>query len=181
MRVDTVDETAEIRAELSPSDNRRLGDREKALAGGVGALIAVVMAAALLWQATGVLVDEVFRPKAPTATTRQPLPVVAAPPLALPPLAAPTVAAPRAAPVAATAVVVVQQIPVQPTVAQATATPVPTPAPAVTSERLHTVEHGDTLFSIARRNGTTVNALVTANGLPSADAVLSVGRRLVIP
>jgi LysM repeat protein len=43
------------------------------------------------------------------------------------------------------------------------------------------VERGDTLFSIARRNGTTVSALVAANGLPSAEEVLSVGKRLVIP
>jgi LysM repeat protein len=47
--------------------------------------------------------------------------------------------------------------------------------------RVHTVERGDTLFSIARRNGTTVEALVDANGLGSRDAVLSVGRRLVLP
>jgi LysM repeat protein len=47
--------------------------------------------------------------------------------------------------------------------------------------RVHVVERGDTLFSIARRTGTTVNALVTANGLGTPDTPLSIGRRLVIP
>lgn len=57
----------------------------------------------------------------------------------------------------------------------------PTAASGARGGRVHVVQHGDTLFSIARRNGTTVDALVTANDLGSPSAVLSVGRQLVIP
>jgi murein DD-endopeptidase MepM/ murein hydrolase activator NlpD/acylphosphatase len=52
------------------------------------------------------------------------------------------------------------------------------PAPPL---RVHVVDQGDTLYAIARRNATTVKALVGANRLPSADAPLRVGQRLVIP
>jgi len=43
----------------------------------------------------------------------------------------------------------------------------------------YTVVKGDTLFSIARRNGTTVNALKSANGLSSD--VIRIGQSLRIP
>jgi LysM repeat protein len=79
----------------------------------------------------------------------------------------------------------------QPTPAE---TPRPTAAPAETAVsransgsspqltgRQYVVQPGDTLFSIARRNGTTVDAMVVANRLVSRDAVLPVGQRLVIP
>jgi murein DD-endopeptidase MepM/ murein hydrolase activator NlpD len=42
------------------------------------------------------------------------------------------------------------------------------------------VQPGDTLFAIARRYGTTVEAIAAANGLPSAHR-LRVGQRLVLP
>ena len=58
---------------------------------------------------------------------------------------------------------------------------VPAPAPSNQAQREHTVVKGDTLFSIARRNGATVDALVAANGLGSRDAVLAIGRTLVVP
>ncbi|HEU5317683.1 MAG TPA: LysM peptidoglycan-binding domain-containing protein, partial [Chloroflexota bacterium] len=45
----------------------------------------------------------------------------------------------------------------------------------------HLVVKGDTLFSIARRNGVTIDALVAANGLPSRDALLPIGRTLDVP
>src|SRR5688572_5563350 len=162
----------------SPSDARRRGDRQKALAGAVGTVIAIGLVGSLLWHATGVMVASVFRPNTgaaglapPTVTrtaestaTRAALTVTLIPSAEPPSTAvAPTVAPPTAA---------------APTVAPPTVTPVPSP---VASGRVHTVERGDTLFSIARRNGTTVPALVAANGLPSADTVLSVGKRLVIP
>ena len=44
---------------------------------------------------------------------------------------------------------------------------------------VHVVSWGDTLFSIAARYGTSVNALIQANGLRNAD-VIYVGQRLVI-
>lgn len=56
-----------------------------------------------------------------------------------------------------------------------------TPSPAhAASPGFVIVNYGDTLYSIAMRNGTTVDALVQANGLPSSTFVL-VGQRLVIP
>ena len=55
------------------------------------------------------------------------------------------------------------------------------PASAAPHRATHTVVKGDTLYSIARRNGTTVDALVVANGMASAEAVLAVGRSLIIP
>jgi LysM repeat protein len=43
------------------------------------------------------------------------------------------------------------------------------------------VERGDTLYSIARRHNTTVDALVAANDLRTRDAILPVGQKLVVP
>lgn len=52
---------------------------------------------------------------------------------------------------------------------------------ASVAERRHEVRPGDTLWSIARRYGVSVEALVSANGLPSSRAPLRVGRRLIVP
>jgi LysM repeat protein len=54
--------------------------------------------------------------------------------------------------------------------------PVPTATPSVT---IYVVQHGDTLFSIARRFGSTVAAVKTANGLMSNNIIP--GQQLVIP
>ncbi len=60
------------------------------------------------------------------------------------------------------------------------ATPIPAGTPTPPSgQTTHVVQQGDTLYSIARRYGTTVEAIKTANGLTS-DAI-SVGQRLIIP
>lgn len=53
--------------------------------------------------------------------------------------------------------------------------------PASTGTLQHVVQQGDTLFSIARRYGVTVDAIVSANGLPSADTIIRVGDVLAIP
>src|SRR5215203_5430775 len=45
---------------------------------------------------------------------------------------------------------------------------------------LYIVQRGDTLYRIAVRFGVTVNALVSANGLPNAN-VIYVGQVLTIP
>jgi len=45
---------------------------------------------------------------------------------------------------------------------------------------VHVVSRGDTLYSVARRYGTTVNAIVQANGLPNSNRIY-VGQRLVVP
>jgi N-acetylmuramoyl-L-alanine amidase len=53
-------------------------------------------------------------------------------------------------------------------------------APVASSGRSHVVVRGDTLSGIARRQGTTVAALVAANQLPNADHV-RIGARLTVP
>ncbi|WP_053075035.1 muramidase family protein [Ornithinibacillus californiensis] len=65
-----------------------------------------------------------------------------------------------------------------PTSGEVVPTPPPTPAPTVTSTS-HTVETGDTLWGIANRYGTTVDALKQANQL--ASNVLQIGQTLTIP
>jgi LysM repeat protein len=58
-----------------------------------------------------------------------------------------------------------------------TATPTP---PAVTGGCYYVVRRGDTLFSIARRFGTTIGAIAQANGLSNPRYILA-GQRLIIP
>jgi LysM repeat protein len=58
-----------------------------------------------------------------------------------------------------------------------TATP---PPPAVTGGCYYVVRRGDTLFSIARRFGTTIGAIAQANGL-SNPRYIRAGQRLIIP
>lgn len=47
-------------------------------------------------------------------------------------------------------------------------------------ETIHTVQPGETLFSIARRYGSTVNAIASANGIVNRDLLLT-GQQLRIP
>lgn len=54
--------------------------------------------------------------------------------------------------------------------------PTPTATPQVT---IHIVQRGDTLFSIARRYGSTVDAVKAANGLTSNN--ITPGQQLIIP
>jgi murein DD-endopeptidase MepM/ murein hydrolase activator NlpD len=54
------------------------------------------------------------------------------------------------------------------------------PAPLKSAAGTHTVGAGDTLYSIARRYGTTVSQMVSLNGLPSAEAI-HVGQTLRLP
>jgi LysM repeat protein len=58
-----------------------------------------------------------------------------------------------------------------------TATP---PPPAVTGGCYYVVRRGDTLFSIARRYGSTIGAIAQANGL-SNPRYIRAGQRLIIP
>jgi len=55
-----------------------------------------------------------------------------------------------------------------------------TSTPPSSSRSIHVVRRGDTLFSLARRYGTTVQALARANGLRNHNLIY-VGQRLVIP
>ena len=59
------------------------------------------------------------------------------------------------------------------------APPAKPPAPGV--QRVHEVVRGDTLFSLSRRYGVSVGAIVAVNRLPSARARLRLGQRLTIP
>lgn len=64
-----------------------------------------------------------------------------------------------------------------------TATPLPaaspTPAPTVAAGGQYTVQSGDTLYSIARRHGVSVDALKAANNLTSN--IIYAGMKLTIP
>jgi len=69
-----------------------------------------------------------------------------------------------------------------PTTSPSTATttlPAPSPGPTEAQYIEYVVRYGDTLYSIARRYGTTVEAIKTANGLNSN--VIQAGQRLRIP
>jgi len=54
------------------------------------------------------------------------------------------------------------------------------PLSAFAQSRVHVVQRGDTLYSIARRYGTTVQAVMNANGLTNRNFIW-VGQRLTIP
>jgi len=73
--------------------------------------------------------------------------------------------------------------PPTPTPIPATATPVPpTPTPAPTSTppaTIYVVRPGDTLYAIARRYGTTIEAIMAANRLLSYN--IRIGQQLIIP
>jgi LysM repeat protein len=65
--------------------------------------------------------------------------------------------------------------------APTTVPPATAPAtPAPTGDVYHTVQPGENLFRIALRYGTTVDAIVAANGLPDPSSV-SAGQVLLIP
>jgi LysM repeat protein len=59
-----------------------------------------------------------------------------------------------------------------------TATPVATPAPGQTI--IYVVRMGDTLYSLARRFGTTVTAIAQLNGITNTHRIW-IGQRLIIP
>src|SRR5512141_1854757 len=51
---------------------------------------------------------------------------------------------------------------------------------AAASPNFVVVNYGDTLFKIAARTGTTVDALMRANGIPNANFIYA-GQRIMIP
>src|SRR5262245_23414180 len=67
-----------------------------------------------------------------------------------------------------------------PSPGSATSSPVTPPATPIGNYTLYTIQPGDTLSSIARRNGTTVNALVSANGIVNPSLIFW-GTQLKIP
>ncbi len=52
-----------------------------------------------------------------------------------------------------------------------------TPAPT----RYHTIRKGETLSSIAKKNGVSLNSLMKANGIKSKNKNLQIGQKLAIP
>jgi LysM repeat protein len=73
---------------------------------------------------------------------------------------------------------VVVATPTLPPEAVSTEEPSPVPTPAF---GVHVVQAGDTLSGIAREYGTTVDAIVEANDLGSAEAIIQEGQELLIP
>ncbi len=55
------------------------------------------------------------------------------------------------------------------------------PSSSSASGRTYTIKSGDTLYAIALRYNTTVEALVTANSLRSPETILAIGQKLVLP
>jgi LysM repeat protein len=67
-----------------------------------------------------------------------------------------------------------------PTEVSSTAVPAPTTVPSSGTTATYTVQRGDTLYSIARRYGTTVEAIAAANGIANPSRI-RVGQTLTIP
>ncbi len=70
-------------------------------------------------------------------------------------------------------------------VSSSTIAPTPAPEPTATvvpdSMREHTVVAGDTLFALARRYESSVQAIVAANNLRDSNVTLQIGQRLIMP
>ncbi len=148
-----------------------------------------------------VLVTGCYRPAAPDVTM-DPSGVIESSPLGTPDLeataianateAAQTVAAQRPEgeePAVDSETPATEPPPPAPVVpAPATETPEPEPSdpeeveppPPPSEPTTHVVQLNDTLFNIAQRYGTTVEAIASANGIVNPEAI-SVGQRLVIP
>jgi len=143
-----------------------------------GALLALLVASVLaLWlliQPPGLPGGEAGEgavlplPTVTTVAPTSPTPTPSATPTATPsPTASPTAeatASPTASPTA-----------------EASPTPVPTPTPEPSPFIDYEVQLGDTLSSIAQAYGTTIDDLVSINGLESQNVIISVGQKLLVP
>jgi len=135
----------------------------------------------ILWIALFVLAGYT-RPKPPVAGLATPVGTGVA-------VRATTVSTPASVPAGAT-VIAVGPTPTyeMPTLTPVAATPLPTMGPVpptvtpgpTPSSVLYTVQWGDTVYSIAKRYGTTVEAIVQTNGLPPS-YLIKVGQTLIIP
>ena len=107
---------------------------------------------------------------APTDTSPAPAPTDSQP--------AATIAQPTQAPAPTTADA---NTPVATSTVASTPAPQPTATIAPGSVREHTVVAGDTLFALARRYESSVQAIVAANNLRDSNVTLQIGQRLIIP
>lgn len=103
-----------------------------------------------------------------------------APSASVPPTPSLPAVVPSASAIVVTPIPTATATPTPAPTATAVPTVAPTAAPTPPPVQTYVVQEGDTLSLIASRFGTTVQAIVDANNLPSADDIV-VGQRLVIP
>ena len=167
----------------SPSAQRRSGEHWKARFGLVTVVVLTLLSAGMMFRLAGVGIGIAISPlRGQAAAGRPAAAATVANPSGQPPGSQP--AAPETNPPAA------QQAPAQsapaapPTAAPAAAAPTAATQPSPTTrpgQKEYVVQAGDSLFAIAQRNNTTVDALVAANNLRSRDVTLNVGQKLIIP
>lgn len=121
-----------------------------------------------------VIRQALLRPRGATASA------TTTPPTALPPPDEALASAPPSLPAA------VAPVGATPTVGAVGARPSPNGAAGpgtriAAAGREHVIERGDTLFALALRYDTTVDAIMAANSITDRTEPLSVGRRLTIP
>lgn len=135
----------------SPSAQRRSGELWKARLGLAAVVVLTFCSAVLMFRIAGSSLASVLGTNQPQQTVVTARPTVSGGQLAS-----------------------TQQAPAVPT-------PAPTAVPAPARSREHTVESGDSLFGIAQRYGTTIDAIMTANNMRDRSQVLNVGQKLAIP
>lgn len=149
----------------SPSAQRRSGEHWKARFGLATVVILTLCSAAVLFRVAGLGVGAALSP------LRGPAQGAAAQPTAV-------AVAPNPSGQQAAAPATGQATPASQSTVAPTTPPAPTTRPG---QREHTVQGGDTLFAISQRYNTSIEALVAANNLPSRNATLSIGQKLIIP
>jgi LysM repeat protein len=168
----------------SPSAQRRSGEHWKARLGLGFVILLTLISAAIMFRIAGLGVGtatSALRGQSPSPPPRPSAAATVPSPSGQPPGNQPA-AAPAQPPVptAAPAAGAATAVPSPPAPAVPTPTTVATPT-ARLGQREHTVQAGDTLFAIAQRYTTTVDAIVAANNLQSRNVTLRVGQVLVIP
>lgn len=91
-------------------------------------------------------------------------------------------AKPSTATAAGTALPAVAALPTIIVVAPTSASAIPTAQPtAIGGGKVHVVGQGDTLYKMAQQYGTTVEAIMAANGFDDRGKILHIGDRITIP
>lgn len=178
----------------SPAAQRRAAELWKARLGLGAAVIITVFSLVVMYRIAGVGVQTMLTVSQNTLTTVVGLGTSLGLPLpefltTLEVSPAPTGASPAPAPAGTTAQPTQAPAPTAAAAntpaASSTVAPTPAPQPTATivpgSVREHTVVAGDTLFALARRYESSVQAIVAANNLRDSNATLQIGQRLIIP